>query len=193
MNIFLLLGGFLFVGIIAAILICFLGLIITACVKKSRKLALWSVLGTAGVIVAVTGVFCAIAYLWFRPYDPTSRTELQNAYRADFGTLPPVGITVLKSRQVVIVDSGIQWLLLGATPEAIDRHIAMGFQRVATTPSDFVDAGANAPKWWQPPTARLEFYENTNWSKAGGWYSSRAAIGIDRASNMIWFAASKSD
>jgi hypothetical protein len=194
MNLFVLLGSFLFIGIPGVLLLCLVVLIITACVKRSWRLALWSIGGTAGAMIAVTGVFCGLAYLWFRPYDPTTKADLQNAYKADFGTLPPAGVTVLKSRQIVIADSGGQWLLLKATPEEIDRHIGMGFQKAEAAPRDFRDeAGANAPKWWQPPTARLELYENTNWSKAGGWHSSQATMGVDRASNLIWFAASKWD
>lgn len=110
--------------------------------------------------------------------------DLQNAYKADFGTFPPLGITVLKSRQYVIEDCGGQWLLISATPEEIDRHIAMGFEKAEAAPRDFRgEAGPNAPQWWQPPTTRLELYKNTNWSKAGGWHSSEAGIGVDRSSN----------
>jgi len=142
----------------------------------------------------VTGLFIGLMYLMFRPYDPTSETELKRAYEADFGNLPPAGITVLKARQIVVGDSGGQWLLLKATPEEIDRHIAMGFTNSPYVPSDFDgDAGANAPKWWQPPTKGLEFYENNNWSKAGGWHSSWATMGVDRSSNVIWFTATKVD
>lgn len=194
MNLFLLLGWVLFLGILGALVICFVVLLITAWAKRSRKLALWATLGTAAAALVVVGIFVGAAYLWLRPYDPTTPAELQNAYKADFGALPPTGVTVLKSRQVVIADSGGQWLLLKATSEEIDRHIAMGFRRTEAPPSDFRgDAGANAPAWWQPPTGRLELYENLNWSKAGGWHSSQATMGVDRGSNLIWFATSKCD
>jgi len=145
-------------------------------------------------MVVVTGLFGGLMYLMFRPYDPTSEAELKTAYAADFGKLPPAGITVLKSRQVVISDSGAQWLLLKATPEEIERHINMGFTKTDFPPGDFRDdAGANAPDWWQPPTNRLDLYENNNWNKTGGWSWSSAAIGVDRGSNLIWFVASKID
>lgn len=192
MNLFLLLGSLLFIGILGVLLLRLVVLIVAACGRGSWRLALRSIVGTVGAMVAVTGVFFGLSYLWFRPYDPTTQADLQKAYKADFGSLPPAGVTVLKSRQIVIADCGRQWLLLKTTPEQAERHIAMGFQKADTAPPDFRgEAGANAPKWWQPPTAQLEFYENTNRSKAGGWYASQAAMGVDRASNLIWFAASK--
>lgn len=194
MNIFILFGWLLWLGIMLFLFLGLVGLLVTAAVKRSRKLALWSVAGTAGVMLAITGVFFGLAYFWFRPYDPTSDSALKEAYRADFSTLPPPGVAVLKARQIVIADSGGQWLLLEVTPEEIDRHIAMGFQKTDSVPPDFAgQAGPNAPSWWTPPAAGLEFYANTNWSKAGGWYRSEAVMGVDRASKKIWFSASNND
>ena len=145
----------------------------------------------AAVIGAAAAFFAVIDFAW-RPYDPTSATELGEAYRADFGVLPPPGISVIKARQVVIGDAGGQWLLLKASPEEITRHIAMGFTVPRYIPADFDGkAGANAPGWWTPPTSRLQLYENQEWSKAGGWSDSRAALGIDRGAGLIWFAANK--
>jgi hypothetical protein len=193
MNIFILFGSLLWLGILALLFLCLIALLITAGAKRSKKLAFWSIGGTLGAMLAVTAVFIGLGYLWLRPYDPTSVTDLKEAYKADFGTLPPPGITVLKARQVVISDSGGQWLLLKATPEEIDKHIAMGFKKTESAPPDFRgEAGANAPKWWTPPAAGLELYSNTNWSKAGGWYRSEAVMGVDRTSKTIWFSASKS-
>jgi len=194
MNFFILFGVILWICIIAALSLCLVALLIAAGVKKSWKFALRSFAGMAGAMLLVTGIFFGISYLLFRPYDPTSEADLKEAYKADFDTSPPVGITVLKSRQVVVGDSGAQWLLLKATPEEIDRHIAMGFIKADYALNDFSSQPRpNAPEWWQPPTARLELYENNKWSKSGGWSSSLAAIGVDRSSNMIWFKTSKSD
>jgi hypothetical protein len=193
MNIFILFGSLLWLGILAVLFLCLIALLVAAGVKRSKKLALWSIGGTLGAMLLMTGLFIGLGYLWLRPYDPTSETDLKEAYKADFGTLPPPGITVVKARQVIIADSGGQWLLLKATTEEIDKHIAMGFKKVESAPPDLRgEGGANAPKWWTPPAAGLEFYSNTNWSKAGGWYRSEAVMGVDRASKTIWFSASKS-
>ena len=193
MNIFILLGSLVWLGILVVLFLCLIGLLVFAGVKRSKKIALWSIGGTLGAMLAVTGIYAGVGYLWLRPYDPTSAADLREAYKADFGTLPPPGITVVKARQIVIADSGGQWLLLKATPEEIERHIAMGFKKAEEVPADFRgEAGANAPKWWTPPAAGLELYANTNWSKAGGWYWSEAVMGIDRASKIIWFSARKS-
>jgi hypothetical protein len=169
-------------------------LLFVAFARKNWNFALKSIVATAGTMGIVTGVFIGLAYLWFRPYDPASESDLRRAYQADFGNLPPVGITVLRARQVVVGDSGGQWLLLKATPEEIERHIAMGFTNATRAPDDFGGgAGGSIPKWWQPPTNRLEVLENGDWSKTGGWSRSAAAISVDRGSNLIWFVTSKSD
>lgn len=193
MNILLLFGTLLWLVLLAGLSVGLLVLLVVAYVRKSWSFALRSVIATIGTIVMVTGMFFGAMYLMFRPYDPSSETELRRAYEADFGKPPPAGITVLKARQVVISDCGAQWLLLSAKPKEIDQHIAMGFTKTAFPPRDFRgDAGANAPRWWQPPTNRLELYENNNWNKAG-WSWSSAAIGVDRGSNLIWFVSSKID
>lgn len=193
-NIFVLFGTLLWLAILAGLSVSLLVLLVLACVRKNWKFALKSIVATAGTMVIATGVFVGLAYLWFRPYDPTSESDLKKTYQADFGNLPPAGISVLKARQVIVGDSGGQWLLLKSTPEEIERHIGMGFTNALLNPHDFGGGtGGNIPKWWRPPTNRLEFYENNNWSKAGGWSWSSAAIGVDRGSNLIWFVTTKSD
>lgn len=181
----LVLGG-LFLGLVASIVV--------ACVRKSWKLALGILAGTWGVTIIVGASLLLLVTYLYRPYDPTSEPELKQAYAADFGQCPPAGITVLKARQVIVFDSGAQWLLLKATPEEIQRYIAMGFKAPNYINRDFLgNKGANAPTWWQPPTSHLELYQNQNWSKAGGWTSSQAWIGVDRSQGLIWFLASKID
>lgn len=164
---------------------------VVACLLRKWKFALWTLGGTFAAAVLVGALGClAIAYIW-RPYDPTSETELKEAYQADFETLPPPGITVLKARQVIVGDAGGQWLLLKATPEEIEHHITKGFTLVKDIPQGFREAGGNAPSWWKPPLARLRFYENRDWTKSGGWSTSRAEIGVDADSGLIWFSAVK--
>lgn len=170
------------------------GLIVTigACCFRNWRFAKGSIVATLAAGSVTAAASCAIIGFVWRPYDPVSPTELGEAYRADFGVLPPPGISVIKARQVVLGDAGRQWLLLKASPEEINRHIAMGFTAPTRVPDDFDGkAGANAPGWWTPPTSRLQLYENQNWSKAGGWTESRAALGVDRGAGLIWFAADK--
>ena len=141
-------------------ILCLTGLVF-ACMRKSWKIARWSITGSFGAV----GFLCLLAYFFSRPYDMTSETELKNGYRDEFGVLPPPGITVLKARQVVVRDSGCQWLLLKATPEAIQNVISKGF---TVSKNDYPDfngqAGANAPAWWKPPAERLEFYKDEDWT-----------------------------
>ena len=171
------------------------GVIVTlvACVQRNWKFAKRSILVTLGVVVlSIAASMGIMEYVW-RPYDPTSPTELGEAYRADFGALPPSGVTVLHARQVIVGDAGAQWLLLKASPEEITRHIALfGFTcHITSDPAFDGRAGANAPPWWTPPAHGLELYENTNWTKQGGWTDSRATIGVDRAAGLVWFVANK--
>jgi len=137
MNIFVPFGTLLWIVSLAGLSLCLLVLLVVAYVRKSWSFAFRSGIAAIGTIVMVTGMFFGVMYLMFRPYDPSSETELKRAYAADFGKSPPDGITVLKSRQVVISDSGAQWLLLKATPEEIDRHTGMGFTKIASPPGDF--------------------------------------------------------
>lgn len=185
-----LLVWFLVLGVLAAGLVVF----VVACFLRKWKVVKWTIAVTLGTatVVAVAGM-ALISYIW-RPYDPTSEADLNTAYSADFEVPPPPGITVLKARQVIVGDAGGQWLLLKASPEEIERHIAKGFTPARQVPDDFNGhAGANAPSWWTPPTGHLRLYENENWTKSGGWSSSRASMGVDTESGLIWFAASKWD
>jgi hypothetical protein len=171
--------------------IVFLGLVVlvVACAKRKWKIAGWSIIGTLSLVAAMALLF----YFIWRPYDPTSETDLKAAYRADFEGLPPPGITVLKARQIIVGDAGAQWLLLKASPDEIERDIAKGVTAARDIPRDFSEnPGANVPAWWAPPTSRLQIYENKNWTKAGGWSFSEATMGVDRSSGLIWFIASKS-
>ena len=184
----------MFLGvIIAGIFVLGLIVLIIACLMRQWKVAKWTIAiaGTA-VLLAVVGSAALIYFVW-RPYDPTSEADLKDAYRADFGVPPPAGITVLKARQVVVGDAGGQWLLLKASPEEIERHIAKGFTAMPQIPNDFNgNAGANAPPWWAPPVSRLKFYENMKWTPLPA-SSSTAAMGVDSDSGLIWFVASQSD
>jgi hypothetical protein len=198
MNIVYLFGALVLLALLVGIgVIFFLSLstlLAIARAKKSRKLAIWSVVGTGTATVLLVGLLLYGYNLIFGPYDPTTSVELSQAYYAEFSTLPPPGIKVLKSRQVIVGDAGGQWLLLEATPGEIERHVAMGFKKVESPDFDFSrEAGGNTPSWWQPPVGQLEFYENLDWSKNGGWHSSRSVMGVDRRTNLIWFSASKHD
>jgi len=185
--------GFFSLAIFGIGFLCLITLVF-ACVRRSWKIAVWAVIGSFGAVASVAGLLCLLVYFFCRPYDPTSETELKNAYCADFGVLPPPGITVLKARQVIVGDFGGQWLLLKATPDAIQNHISKGFVGSSNPYPDFKgQAGPNAPTWWTPPAEHLEYYENEDWTKDGGWITSRAMMGIDRSAGVIWFVASKTD
>ncbi len=187
------LHGSLWCLVLSGIVAVLFPLLITGCANTRRKSRGWSLVVILVAIFAAICVFFGLSLLRYAPYDPSSEVALKNAYKADFGTLPPAGVTVLKARQIIVGDAGGQWLLLKASPQEIERHIAMGFKKLDAIPDAFDGrAGPNAPKWWQPPTDGLETYENKNWRKDGGWLRSEAVIGVDRGSGLIWFHASKS-
>ena len=183
------LAGFLMILTAGAI-----GLVVfvIACVQRKWKVAKWTVSITLATLVLMVAAFFAIMYLVWRPYDPTSEADLKDAYRADFEVPPPAGITVLKARQLVIGDSSTQWLLLKASPEEIEKHIAKGFTAATDAPNDFNGRiGPNAPKWWAPPTGHLQLYVCEPWPpNARGTYNS-AAMGVDTRAGLIWFVATQ--
>ena len=202
MMLLVLLFGLLWIGLLAAVLLIYAILLVVAAIRRDQKLAVRSfgltlaaMIGvTAAVTVAFIVAIAGLGYFWLRPYDPTAEADLQSAYEADFGVPPPSGIMVARARQVIIADSGVQWLLLEATPDEMDRHIARGFVPVGSPPPAFRgEAGGNAPEWWTPPKSGLEYYVHTNWSKSGGWSQSEAVMAIDRTAGTIWFEASKID
>lgn len=194
MNLFLILAMILWVGTIAMLAVGLVVGVIVSLIKRRRKMALGIAAMTGLAMVVVTGMFVALFYWWSRPYDPTSTAELEEAYRAEFQVKPPAGVQVLSARQIVVGDSGRQWMLFRAPPEEITRLLGMGFQKESQAPLDFAGSkSANAPDWWRPPEGHMEYFSNTNWTKTDGWTTSWAELGLDRSSNLVWMVVHRSN
>ncbi|EDY20408.1 hypothetical protein CfE428DRAFT_2332 [Chthoniobacter flavus Ellin428] len=166
--------------------------LIVACLLREWKVVKRTIAITLATVAVLMVAFVAIMYFVWRPWDPTSEADLKAAYAADFGVAPPAGITVLKARQLVVGDAAVQWLLLKASPEEVEKHIAKGFVPARETLSDFDGRhNPNAPAWWKPPSGHLRLYESHHWEPTGGGTSSEAAMGVDASSGLIWFTASQ--
>ena len=166
--------------------------LIVACLLRKWQVVKRTLAITLTTVAILAIAFVAIMYFVWRPWDPTSEADLKAAYQADFGVAPPAGITVLKARQLVVGDAAVQWLLLKASPEEIEKHIAKGLVPAREALSDFDGQhNPNAPAWWKPPIGHVQLYESQNWVPTGGGTSSEAAMGVDASSGLIWFTASQ--
>jgi len=189
MNLLGLMGLCVWLLVLGALAVGLVVLIVACCLRK-WKVVKWTITITlATVIVLVVGSGTLMYFLW-RPWDASSEAELKEAYRADFGVLPPTGITVLHARSVVVGDDAVQWFLLKASPEEIEKQIANGFTPAQGAPRDFDGhIGPNAPRWWKPQISRLRLYESSKWPPAAGAPGGHAAMGVDTSTGLIWFWA----
>lgn len=179
-------------AVVVAIVLALIVLLVFACIRRSPKLALWSVAGAVVATVVVCSLPVLAIYLFNGPYDAKSEEALQQAYASEFGSPPPSGIKVLKARQVVVYDSGGQWLLLEAAPAEIDKFVSMGFKPMSPSSVAFRDSGeVFLPDWWKPPVSRLEFYEKHEQLEEGDWVSIDTEMGVDRSTGQIWVSVSK--
>jgi len=128
------------------------------------------------------------------PYDPKSGPDLSRCYQAEFGTLPPPGITVLNARQVVIRDWGAQWLKIQASSNLIDSVILKSFTKDSHPPQRFARVKERyTPDWWVlPPRNELEYYTCDQWTR-GTFHSSSAGIAVHRSTGVIYFRCDRVD
>src|SRR5687767_12643961 len=62
-----------------------------------------------------------VGWLWlFEPSEPTDPDSLRKAYEFEFGQPPPVDVSSIQCRQVVVGDAGVGWLRFHASAETID-------------------------------------------------------------------------
>jgi hypothetical protein len=119
-------------------------------------------------------------------YEPSNDQGRAKCYAAEFGGPPPVGVTNLQAKQVVVGDAGGAWLRFEANSNFVSLLLSNRF-----SPSDrftFVSrsGGGNTPLWWNPEVDVLtSFYINNQW-RAGSNYSV-AVIAHDNARRVVYF------
>ena len=128
------------------------------------------------------------------PYDPNAPGDLAKCYQAEFGALPPAGITVVRARQMVIRDWGVQWLQLHVQTNLIDSIVSKSFVTAKSAPRGFGNTKDRyTPDWWVlPPSEQLEFYTCDQWTR-GTFHSSSAGIAVHRATGMVYFRCDRID
>lgn len=120
--------------------------------------------------------------------EPTDARTLAKCYAEEFGALPPLGITKLRAKQVVVYDAGGAWLRFEADSNVLAQVMSNRF-----TNSDLTDFkiygdydGGNTPGWWQPQLEALTaFYINKQW-RPGSNYSI-AVIAYDATNRIVYF------
>jgi hypothetical protein len=118
-------------------------------------------------------------------YEPTSRQGQAECYRAEFGTLPPAGVTNIHAKQIIIGDAARAWLRFEATPGVVDS-LLMRFAPTNRQAFDEHSGGANTPAWWTPDTSNITaFYGTSGWRKDFSY--SRAVIAHDADKRVVYF------
>ena len=130
------------------------------------------------------GYVAAVSWL-FGPVDYHSQQDLIDAYRTEFGEVPPSDVSGIEARQIVVGDSGAAWLRFRASSGTIDDLLS---RFSASDRGVFSQAayGANVPSWWTPDTDKIDlFYTADGWSNH--WSHSTAYVGVDRAKGILYF------
>jgi hypothetical protein len=118
--------------------------------------------------------------------EPTDAETLAKCYKTEFGDLPPVGVSNLKAKQVVIGDAGGAWLRFEADSNIVAQIVSNRF--IPSDRATFIEnsGGANAPLWWEPEKDSLAiFYINNQWSRGSNY--SVAVFGCDDAHHTVYF------
>lgn len=127
------------------------------------------------------------------PYIPTSPADLAQCYKAEYGTLPPTGISVIKAQQGGGYGWGEQWLQLQSETNLIDSVFLKKFIKQKTAPPIFRNRTGHTPEWWTIPYSdQFEFYSCDEWTK-GSWRTSWASIAVNRNTGRIYFHCRRMD
>ena len=125
-------------------------------------------------------------------YEPTSAKALAECYKSEFDTLPPATIGSLQAKQVIVGDSGRQWLRFTADATTIASIVSKGFEPSDETQFLSETAGGNMPAWWHPSSDGLsKFYSHPKWTKHFGEDAQgRAYLAHDANKKLVYFMSS---
>jgi len=120
--------------------------------------------------------------------EPTDAPTLAKCYATEFWTPPPLGVTNLKARQVVVGDAGGAWLRFEADSNVVSAIVSRRF-----SPSDRTDfsvygrlEGGNTPQWWHPKLdAITAYYINKQWTPGSNY--SVAVLAYDATNHLVYF------
>ena len=127
--------------------------------------------------------------------EPTTAKDLAECYKTEFDTPPPATVGSLQAKQIVVRDSGGQWLRFTADAATIDSILARGFHPSDQDTFSRNTGGANTPSWWRPSPDRVTaFYFHPNWKKHfGANSSSEAYLAHDANKKLVYFMCSVMD
>lgn len=96
--------------------------------------------------------------------EPTSRSDLEREFQAEFGFSPPSKLTEMRCKIVWVGDTWAKWMLFTYDEETIDRIASTGFSKTGTKElgggweaiwsRDLMASqpNPNAPKWFRLPS-----------------------------------------
>jgi len=110
----------------------------------------------------------------------THGDEARPSFHSAFGFEPGADVRDVHSLVYVFMDSAQQRLRFEASPETVDRILALGLEPVDCADFDRETkspiAGKPAPSWWSPPTEARVCYRASEWRRGLSFSSTGAFL-----------------
>ena len=118
-------------------------------------------------------------------YEPTDTEGKARCYQMEFGVLPPLEVTNLQGKQMIIGDAVTAWLRFEATPALVDT-LLKGFTPSDRQTFDQHTGSAHNPVWWAPEQDRITtFHFIEGWRK--DLSPSSAVLAYDADKRVVYF------
>ncbi len=118
-------------------------------------------------------------------YEPKSVKGMARCFEAEFGKLPPPGVTMLRAKQIIIGDAARAWLKFDAIPSEAEKLFK---DFIPTEKDEFDDhsGSANTPLWFRNRIDEtMKFYLKNGWN--GKYLESTAVVAYDVKNQLVYF------
>lgn len=130
--------------------------------------------------------------------EPTSRADLELAFKEEFGFVPPPTVIELRCKTVKVGDSWAKWLAFTYEEATWQKILSLGFDVAESRdfeklpwPDDRLAKNPNAPTWWsQSPRASAQrLYYLDRLYKAGVTpnHSSYSYLWVDEKTHTVYW------
>jgi hypothetical protein len=134
--------------------------------------------------------------------EPTSRTDLEREFQAEFGIAPSSSVTQIQCKIVRVGDAWSKWMLFTLDEATLQRIVGSGFNAASAEQlkypwgshwqQDLNKQNPNAPSWWRSPGANQVrvYYREPNRKDFGG---SSMFIWVDENAKTVFSNSSAWD